>query len=233
LGNFFKQSWQISKISLLADWYEPSNWLSSFLFSLTTLIILGFTITMDPNTKSFSLEVGTTFVVLFFTLQTSLSKNFDKDLQDRSIDLFCTHLEELTTVYLGKYFANVIFNISLIVPLLFLSNVFLFSSQGLELLNFKFIIIVLLLVSGVCALGGLLSAIVYKTTAKASLFPLLFYPTLLPLLLVGVQGILSLHEYSVQFSSSNDAYSWIKVLLLLNLVYLGIGSLLFSDSLKS
>jgi heme exporter protein B len=233
LDSFFKQTWKIAKISLRSDLHEPSAWFSSLLFSLTTLIILGFAVTIDPNVRSFSLEVGITLVVLFFTLQTSLGKSFDKDIQDRSIDLFCFQFDDLIIVYLGKYLANFIFNLSLLIPILFLANVFLFTNQNLDLFNFKFIAIILLMISGICALGGLLSALVYQSSGRSSLFPILFYPLLLPLLIVGVQGVLAIHEGSLEFSASNDGDSWIKVLMLLNLVYLGVGSLLFSSSLKN
>ena len=69
---------------------------------------------------------------------------------------------------------------------------FFFQTNPFSFFNDKVMTIILLIISGATALGFLLSSIVYNTNSKESLFPLLFYPLTLPLLICGLQGILSL-----------------------------------------
>ncbi|MFC2129823.1 heme exporter protein CcmB [Bacteroidota bacterium] len=153
------------------------------LFILTSITMLVFSTGQEKMTAA--LHSGLLWVIMFFSSMTGLSKGFVRE-EERQTSLLLKIASRPGAIYFGKLFYNILFSITLNLLAVILFLLF-FGSIAIEA-PFAFVIIILLGSLGIGSATTIISAIISKAGIKNSLFTVLSFPILLPLIMVVIEG---------------------------------------------
>ena len=197
--------------------------LSSLLFAGTILVLFNFAfagkIMADYGQEVFLAEL---FITLVLTMQLSFMRQFDLECEDNALESLRINPISSYLLYLAKYFVSLVMATLVMAPTLLLALFFHAASSSALTLNLQFLAVLTLVLAGVCCIGCLISSLTQKMDARESLYPLLFYPLLVPLLIVGIQAC---------YSSLNKPgeTQLLMVLLALDVLYFLLSLLLFDE----
>ena len=131
-----------------------------------------------------NLTGGLYWVVIFFTAMSGLARAFVSE-EERGTTLTLQLIASPTTVFTGKLFFNLIlvFSMNTIISLLYSA---LFESFVVQ--NYVLFLITYILGNiGLAISSTIIAAIISKAGAKGTLYPVLSFPILLPLILTSVK----------------------------------------------
>ncbi len=153
------------------------------MFVVVTLAVIMFALageTMSPGALT-----GMLWVVMFFAAMSGLSRSFVAE-EERGTTMTLQLLATPMAVYLGK----LIFNLVLVMVLnLFIVALFLLTMDQFVVHQFGLFWLVMLLGSlGIASATTIIAAIIAKANTKGTLFPVLSFPVLLPLLMAGINA---------------------------------------------
>ena len=153
------------------------------MFVVTTLSVILFSI----GNESVSTDVlsGVLWIVIFFAAMSGLARTFVAE-EERGTVLMLQLIARPLTVYFGKLLLNVI--------LLSLINLFTISLYMILIGNFivrnpaLFALTMVLGTLGLASAATIIAAIIAKANTKGTLYPVLSFPILLPLLMTGINA---------------------------------------------
>jgi len=152
------------------------------MFIIVTLSIILFSI--GNERISSSLTGGLFWVIIFFTSMSGLSRVFVSE-EERGTSLTLQLIAAPSTVFSGKLLFNLIlvFAMNTVIAILYsaLFNTFVLKNFALFLTSF------ILSNIGLAFASTIIAAIISKAGAKGTLYPVLSFPILLPLILTSVQ----------------------------------------------
>jgi heme exporter protein B len=153
------------------------------MFVVTTLSMILFSI--GNESPSQDILSGTLWIVIFFSAMSGLSRTFVAE-EERGTSMTLRLLTGSNSVYLGKLLYNVI----LILVLSFLVSIaYLIVIKEFDVKSFSIFWMTILLGSiGLASASTILAAIIAKANTKGTLFPVLAFPVLLPLLLTAINA---------------------------------------------
>ena len=168
------------------------------LFVLTTVTMIVFATAGEQlNNQVIS---GIFWIIMFFGAMTGLSKSFVSE-EERGTYLLLQLNSKPTAVYFGKLIFNMILSISLNVIAVLL--VLTFFSQ-LQIKNVGLFLLIMFLGSiAIAAATTIISALIAKANSKNALFPVLSFPILLPIIIIGIQVTAGSFD-GVSFSKSQN-----------------------------
>ncbi len=167
-----------------------------------------------------NLTGGLLWVVIFFSAMSGLSRAFVAE-EDRGTSLLLHLVAAPSTIFNGKLLFNLI--------LVFLMNIIitiLYSALFEEFILRNFLLFVLTFILsniGLAIASTIIAAIISKAGAKGTLYPVLSFPILLPLILISVM----LTSYSMLGTSFADAVVELSVLLCYDVIMLTASYMLF------
>ena len=82
-------------------------------------------------------------------------------------------------------------------------------------------------IAGLSSMGVLLSTLTYSAKGRESIFPILYFPLTIPILLASIQASLAF------ISGSSDAWNWFGIIGGFDIIYFTLGSLLFGELISS
>lgn len=215
--------------SLKADAADKERLVTPFLFAATVLLLFNFVFGDIPLDQSSALFIGEIYLITLFSLHLSYSRIFGPEQEDRAFDLMVGSTAYGTAWYLAKVVQAVMYGLSVFLP----SALFIFLLQAAPHLMapvFSLPVLVLgfLVMLGLAVLGTLLSAMTLQSSGRDILFPLLYFPLTIPVLLAGTQG-------SIAFLSASfkTGWSWLGLLAGFDTIYLTLGFLLFTELIGS
>ncbi|MBE0551573.1 MAG: heme exporter protein CcmB [Ignavibacterium sp.] len=131
-----------------------------------------------------SLTGGLFWVVIFFTAMSGLSRAFVSE-EERGTSLTLQLIAAPSTVFLGKLLFNIIlvFAMNTIIAVLYSAIFEAFVIQNFLLFLASFVLGNI----GLAVSSTIIAAIIAKAGAKGTLYPVLSFPILLPLILTSVQ----------------------------------------------
>lgn len=178
------------------------------LFILTSITMLVFGIGREViNTP---IQAALLWVIMFFSSMTGLSKAFVSE-EERQTNLLLRISSTADAIYSGKLLFNIILSFVLNIFAVLLFIIF-FNFQINSVL--LFIAIITLGSLGLASASTIISAIIAKASVKNSLFVVLSFPILLPLIIIGIDStVLAMDGTSI------DA---IKSSLIILLAYSGV-----------
>lgn len=188
------------------------------MFVVVTLSVIMFSLvgeTLTPAALS-----GILWVIMFFTAMSGLSRSFVAE-EERGTSLTLQLLSRSSSIYLGKLFFN-----TLLITLLdvFIVGLFLLVMEEYRILQpGLFWLVILLGGVGISAATTIIAAIIAKSSSKGTLFPVLSFPILLPLLLAGITGT----KVAVEERVWDDAISSVQMLGAYIVVVITVSYLLF------
>jgi heme exporter protein B len=180
--------------------------ISLFVLVTITMIVFSF----RGETINSSESSGLLWITFFFGSMMGLSKTFVSE-EERQTSLFLKMCLPNIAVYFGK----LLFNIILAISINLLASLLFYLFIGLSISSvFIFLLIILLGGFGIGSSSTIISAIISKADSKGAIFPILSFPVLLPLIIIGIE--------STTMSLSGSVLSDVTGNLLLLLSYSGI-----------
>ena len=191
--------------------------------SLAMFIIVAISIIMfavGQERISSGLSGGLFWVVIFFTAMSGLARAFVSE-EERGTSLTLQLIASPSTVFSGKLVFNIIlvFCMNTVIAILYAA---LFESFVIK--NFSLFIIAFIIGNiGLAISSTIIAAIIAKAGAKGTLYPVLSFPILLPLILTSVQLTL----FSLDGTSIEDAKFELAIVVSYDVIMLTVSYMLF------
>lgn len=164
-----------------SEFKTKSSIAAVMLFILTTITIVGFGIGNEPINSQ--LAAAILWIIMFFSAMTGLSRIFISE-EERGTALLLQTTAPSYSVYFGKLFYNTVLSIS--INLFTVLLYFFFMGQIRLESPAVFAITIFLSSLGLAAATTIISALISKAGTKGALFPVLAFPVLLPLIMIGL-----------------------------------------------
>lgn len=209
--SLFKKDWQ----SELRTRYAIN---ALAMFILVTISVILFSIGQEKI--SAHLTGGLLWVVIFFSAMSGLARAFVSE-EERGTTLTLSLLAKPATIFFGKLYFNILLvylmNFAIVVVYSLLFDSFVVQNIWLFLLATTFGSF------GIAVSSTIIAAIISKASAKATLYPVLAFPILLPLILT----LLELTKYSIDGKSIVESYVELAVLICYDVIMLTASYMLF------
>jgi len=169
------------------------------LFVLTTVTMIVFATAGEKlNNQVIS---GIFWIIMFFGSMTGLSKSFVSE-EEQGTYLLLQLNSKPYAVYFGKLIFNMILSVSINVIAIILVLTFF---SDLEIKNAGLFILIMFLGSiAIAAATTIISALIAKANSKNALFPVLSFPILLPIIIIGIQVTAGSFDGVTFADSQND-----------------------------
>lgn len=152
------------------------------MFIIVAISVILFSIGQEKISPE--LTAGLFWVVIFFTAMSGLSRAFVSE-EERGTALTLQLIASPTTVFTGKLLFNIIlvFAMNTVIAILYAALFEAFIIQNFSLFLLSFVLGNI----GLAISSTIIAAIIAKAGAKGTLYPVLSFPILLPLILTSVQ----------------------------------------------
>jgi heme exporter protein B len=188
------------------------------MFILVTISVIMFSIGSEKITEY--LTGGLLWVVIFFSAMSGLSRAFVSE-EERGTTMTLQLIASPSTVFSGKLIFNLllVFIMNFVITILFgiLFTSFIIRNIPLFALAFLFGNI------GIAVSSTIIAAIISKAGSKGTLYPVLSFPILLPLILT----LLELTKFAIDGNSIYSSMTEILVLVCYDVIMATISYLLF------
>lgn len=220
----------VFKIGMANELADKERFVSPILFALLFVLLLWFAFGELPETMGIRIYVAESFLALFFALQLSFARIYEPELEDNALTLYRTIPIHPIALFLGKFLQVFLSSAMITLATAAVGALFLGNSIS-NPFNGPFLIVLLFALIGLCGIGVLLSALTAQIQAKQVLFPLLFFPLTVPVMIIGVQCCI----FVLDGSKTLDQLwgSWLGLLIVFDLVYCTVGILFFDELMKS
>ena len=217
-GSSISATWTIFKKDMHSELRTRYALNALLMFVITTLSVILFSI--GNENVSPELLAGVLWIIIFFSTMSGLSRTFVSE-EERGTVMTLHLIARPLTIFFGK----LLFNLILLGALnIFTVVLYLLLVTGFSVGNYAIFIITILL--GTLGLGRgstIIAAIIAKANTKGTLYPVLSFPILLPLLLT----VINATKLSVEGVPLVDAIGEFQVLISYLVVLLAISYLLF------
>ena len=209
--SLFKKDWQ----SELRTRYAIN---ALAMFILVTISVIMFSIG-DEKISEY-LTGGLLWIVIFFSAMSGLARAFVSE-EERGTTMTLQLIAAPSTIFSGKLIFNVLLVFLMNVAITFLFFILFpsFLIKNLLLFTFAFILGNL----GIAISSTIIAAIISKASSKGTLYPVLSFPILLPLILT----LLELTKFAMDGKSIADSMTEILVLVCYDVIMLTASYLLF------
>ncbi len=188
------------------------------MFVVTTLSIILFA--LGNETVSSEILSGVLWIIIFFSTMSGLSRTFVSE-EERGTVMTLHLMARPLTIYFGKLLFNTIllFSINIFTVILYLIIISNFVVHNYTV----FLLTMILGTLGLASASTIIAAIIAKANTKGTLYPVLSFPILLPLLLT----VINATKMSVEGTTFVEAIGEFQVLVSYLIVISVISYLLF------
>ncbi len=188
------------------------------MFVITTISIILFAI--GNEAPSVEILSGMLWIVIFFSAMSGMSRSFVSE-EERGTVMTLHLIATPATVYFGKLIFNLVLLLSMniITVILYLLVIPNFIVQSFSI----FIVTLILGTLGLASAATIIAAIIAKSNTKGTLYPVLSFPILLPLLLTVISATKMAIEGMV-FSAASGEF---RILISYTVVITAVSYLLF------
>ncbi|MCC6865974.1 MAG: heme exporter protein CcmB [Ignavibacteria bacterium] len=178
----FKQAWAICKKDLNSEIRTRYAVNSLLMFIIVVISVIRFSLGEEKITSE--MNAGLLWIIIFFSTSNGLSRVFVSE-EERGTSLVLKLTACSQSVILGKLIFNTILTFIINFLIIFLYIII----TGLEIKNTGlFSLIVTLGNLGLSSVLTIIAALISKANSKATLYPVLAFPLLLPLLLAAISA---------------------------------------------
>lgn len=188
------------------------------MFILVTISVILFSIGSEKVSEY--LTGGLLWVVIFFSAMSGLARAFVSE-EERGTTLTLQLIAAPATVFSGKFLFNLllVFLMNLVITILYALLFESFVINNLSLFALAF----LLGNFGIAVSSTIIAAIISKASGKGTLYPVLSFPILLPLILI----LLEITKFSIDGKTIEESYVELVILLCYDVIMLTASYLLF------
>lgn len=220
----FSQFKTLFTICFRGELKNKERLMGPFIFGAVVLIMFSFAtgeIDSGMKAKIFTAEVVLTTL---FALSLYFIRAFETEYEDGIFLQIRSMNVSRVAWFFSKYTLVSLLSLTTSLVVLVITALFTETSTNLISDNFgQLLLILIFTVAGLSALGILLSAMTLKARGRSVVFPLLFYPLSVPVLLCSTQAI----NLLILKSSSFFATEWGLLLVGFDVMYIILSALLF------
>ncbi len=212
-------------IGLSHEFAEKERVLTPLLMAMIVFLLLFFAseeFSQEAKGKAFICQL---YLVMVIVLQGVLIRVHDPEEKDGVVQCLKACEVKPTAWFFAKLALAFLTTIVVIIP----TSILLLLSYALDpSLIFTPISILAAIFSlfGLATVGTLLALLLRQANGRDFLFPLLYFPLTIPVLLAGMEAGLAI------FSGSDDSVKWLLLLSAFNVIFLTLGILFFDELLK-
>ena len=221
---WYKQFRAIFIHSLRAETADKERLITPLLFAVTMLLLFNFALGGLTAETSQGLFVGAIYLTSFFSLQLSYTRIFAPEQEDRAFDIFLSSSVCAGAWYLAKFCLAVLYGLSVLLPAMAVTSFIHEGSQISGASAIPLLSLGILAMGGLGSLGTLLSAMTLQSSGREMLFPIIYFPLTIPVLLAASQGSISFMN-----GADNTGWHWLGLLAGFDTIYLTLGLLLFGE----
>lgn len=215
--------------SLRIDISSKERLITPVFFSSIILLLFSFAIPEQPPEIKSRMMVAQSLLAIFFALQVGLSRSFEAERTDRMFDYL-----RLSPVASSAFITAKILHVLFVgggVTLFTLILSLILQGQDFSLIGDPVVIMgCALTLIGLAGLGVLLAAITLRAEGQQVLFPLLYFPLSIPVLLCSSEAIV--HWLEVR-RWDDTMRGWSTMLLAFDAIYLTMTVLLGAESVDT
>lgn len=180
----FKQAIAICKKDFSSELRTRYAVNALLMFIIVVISIIKFS--FGEEKISSDMNAGLLWIIIFFSTSNGLSRVFTSE-EERGTSLILKLTAESRSVMLGKLLFNTI--LTFVINLLII--VFYILITGLVIKNFDAFVVTMSLGNlGLSAVMTIIAALISKASSKGTLYPVLSFPLLLPLMLAAISATL-------------------------------------------
>ena len=188
------------------------------MFILVIILVILFTI--GQETISQFLTGGLLWVVIFFSAMSGLSRCFVSE-EERGTVLTLQLVASPAVVYSGKLLYN------LVLVLVMNSVILIIYSAAFKMFIFNsyaiFLLVFILGSIGIASASTILAAIISRANSKGTLYPVLSFPILLPLIMI----LVDMTKSCMEGTTMSESFVELAVLVCYNVIMFAASYLLF------
>ena len=209
---FLQQIQSILHKDLLIEFRNKDIIISMLIFSLTVVVIFNFV--FEPgSTEIRATAPGILWVAFAFASTLGLGRSFAREQENGVMQGLLLCPVDRSTIFAAKTIGNVIF-ITLVELITLPIMVVLFDLPMQRLLPWL-VLILLLGTIGFATVGTLFSAIAANTRSREVMLPILLFPVSVPVILASIKST----AYLVSGRALSDIWSWMRLLVVFDLLY--------------
>lgn len=218
--------WQLWRLFWQLEKGRAERWLTPMLFAAIVLLLFSFSFAEIPPEKyGESLFLGEAYLAGFLALQICYGRILASETDDGVLEQLKTYPIPSYALYISKLILALVMSVAILIPTFILAHVFLNIAFLPEVAG-----IALLALVGLSALGVLISILTLSARGKQVLFPILYFPLTIPVLLCALEVSQALYRGEPLTAMLS---SWLGLLLILDGVFLTLGLILFDELLAS
>jgi heme exporter protein B len=212
--------------SLRVDISSPERSVTPVFFALIVLLLFSFAIPEQDPSLQIRMMIAQTQMAIFFALQLTFSRAFESERNDKVFE----HLR-LSPIDSSAFIISKILHVLIVGGLTMLATAGLsviLQGQDLNLILHPVVLGAFFLsLLGLTGVGVLLAAITLRADGQAVLFPLLYFPLSVPVLLSSTEALTSWLERPVW---TETLRGWSTILIAFDAIYLTMAILLAPES---
>ena len=187
------------------------------MFAIITLAAVSFAVGVFALTPQ--LQAALLWIILFFSASSGLAQVFIKEEETKTVNAL-----KISTSPLGVFLGKLLFNLTLLLILTIIIVPLFIALMSVKIEGMALFILVIIL--GLLGLGGastIVAAIVAKAATKGTLFAVLAFPILLPLLITAISAT----DLAMNGGTIADGFGHIQILISYAGIMLTVSILLF------
>ena len=185
------------------------------LFTLLSVLVFSFALELDRTARQ-ELVNGILWVTLVFASILGLNRSLATERELGGMDAMMIAPIPRMAIYIGKMVGNFLFVLVVGLVLLPLMTIL----YNITLIQIPLLVTMVLGTFGLSAIGTLLAAMTAQTRSRETLLPIAMLPVIIPLLLVVIAAASAV-------MGDENAWVWIGVLVLVDMIYGVLGLILF------
>ncbi len=213
---------------LKEDFIEKDRIISPLMLAVTMLLLLGIaSATWDKEVLE-KVYLAHLFLPVLFALQVAFHRIFEGEQKDQVIGVLRSYSIHFSSFFLAKFFLACMYGGLVIFPCIGLGCL-LYPFVLMKIEGLYFWLTLGLSLGSLSALGVLLSALTLGASGRSVLFPILYFPLAIPVVLCSLNAMLA-------FSGENSlevGCDWLILLGCFFVIFGTLGFLLFGELMKA
>ena len=208
-------AWAVAKKDLRLELRSKELLLTMGYFGFLVVLVFAFSFSGGRSVPMPPLVAGILWVAVAFAGTLGLGRAFDREREDDCLRALLLSPVSRSAIYVGKTVGVLFFMVA--VELVVLPAVLFFFNVRPDAPTFGLLLAVLSLGTvGYAILGTLLAAMLARARAKDVLLAVIFYPLVLPVLIVGVKATTALLD---PLESTEALGLWLRLLAFFDLAF--------------
>jgi heme exporter protein B len=211
---------------LLLELRRRDSLLTMFFFGTLLLFVFHFSFDLPPDRVA-EMAPALLWLAFLFTGTLGLTQLFQVERENHCLEALLLSPLDRGALFLAKSCFTLLLMFlveAVVMPLFWI----LFNLQGWNLLPQLFLVTLLGTV-GFCVLGTIMSAITLRARARELLLPLVLFPLMIPVILATIRCM----ENIMSAGELGAAWSWLRLLLGFDVIFVTVGILMFDRVIES